>query len=209
MPAPPSPEGPAGLALGGAPAHALGHATDQAAEHTTGREAEPPGELGMIWAQAHDRIIGADGDMPWHLPEDLRHFRRTTGHDPVIMGRSSWDALPPHFRPLPGRRNIVLSGRPGFEAPGAETATSLESALSLVEGERAWVCGGARVYAEAMPHADVLVVTDIDIEVAGDRRAPRIGAEFEIIERTPWLTSADGLRYRISSYRRTSRPADG
>lgn len=162
---------------------------------------ETPG-VGMIWAQARDRVIGAHGTMPWHLPEDLRHFRLTTGSSPVIMGRTSWDALPPRYRPLPGRRNIVLSTRAGFTAPGAEVATSLDAALGLVSDRRAWICGGAQVYSAAMPYADALVVTDIDLVIGGDRHAPEIPVSFELADRGPWLTGQNDLRYRFSVYRR-------
>jgi dihydrofolate reductase len=161
----------------------------------------------MIWAQARERVIGRDGDMPWHLPEDLAHFRRTTASDAVIMGRTSWHALPESYRPLPGRRNIVLSTDPGFAPEGAEVSRCLEDALALVAGEDAWICGGARVYAEAMPHADVLVVTDIDLAVDGDRHAPAIEAPWEVVGHDPadgdWHQAENGLRYRITTYRRT------
>jgi dihydrofolate reductase len=162
--------------------------------------------LGMIWAQARDRVIGRDGDIPWYLPEDLAHFRRVTHGQPVIMGHTSWDALPATYRPLPGRRNVVLSRDRGFLAPGAEVAPSLIAALELLRGEDAWICGGARVYAEALPLADVLVVTDIDLDVDGDAWAPEIGPEWVARERLPaddWLVGRDGLRYRITTYRRT------
>lgn len=162
--------------------------------------------LGMIWAQARGRVIGRDGDMPWHLPEDLAHFRRTTAADAVVMGRTSWFALPESYRPLPGRRNIVLSTRADFQPAGAERAASLTAALDLLDGDDAWICGGARVYADAMPHADVLVVTDIDLEVEGDRHAPEIGPEWAVVGTEPadggWLEAENGLRYRITTYRR-------
>ncbi len=167
----------------------------------------------MIWAQARDRVIGLDGDIPWHLPEDLAHFRRETRGHAVIMGRTSWDALPDAYRPLPGRRNIVLSRRPDFVAEGAEVADSLDAALELV-GAGAWICGGAKVYAEALPCADQLVVTDIDLAVDGDAYAPQIGPEWELERREPavgWATGKDELPYRISWYRRASnqeRPGD-
>lgn len=162
--------------------------------------------LGMIWAQARDRVIGRDGDIPWYLPEDLAHFRRTTRGNAVIMGRTSWNALPEAYRPLPGRRNIVLSRRPGFTAPGAEVASNLAEALGRVAGEDAWICGGEQVYAEALPHADLLVVTDIDLAVDGDAYAPEIGGEWSVHERAPdsgWYEAECGLHYRISTYRRS------
>ncbi len=161
--------------------------------------------LGMIWAQAHGGVIGRDGEIPWHLPEDLAHFRRTTRGQAVIMGRASWDALPTAYRPLPGRRNIVLSRRPEFMAPGAEVVRSLDEALALVGESDAWICGGAQVYAEAMPLADVLVVTDIDLDVEGDAFAPAIGPEWAAASVDPadgWLDGAGGLPYRITTYRR-------
>lgn len=161
--------------------------------------------LGMIWAQAHDRVIGRDGDIPWYLPEDLAHFRRTTRGQAVVMGRTSWNGLPHSYRPLPGRRNIVLSRTPTFEAPGAEVVPSLADALARVSDADAWICGGAQVYAEAMPLADTLVVTDIDLAVDGDACAPAIGPEWVEAEREPaegWLTGSGGLRYRITTYRR-------
>ena len=162
--------------------------------------------LGMIWAQARRRVIGRDGDIPWHLPEDLAHFRRVTRGQAVIMGRTSWDALPDAYRPLPGRRNIVLSRRPEFTAPGAVVVSSLGEALALVGEADAWICGGAQVYAEAMPLADVLVVTDIDLDVEGDAFAPEIGPEWATASIEPAdgrLDGAGGLRYRITTYHRT------
>jgi len=162
--------------------------------------------LGMIWAQAHDRVIGRDNDLPWHLPEDLRHFRRTTASDAVVMGRRQWESLPERIRPLPGRRNIVLSRNPGFSAPGAEVVDNLPGALALVTGEDAWICGGAQVYEEALPHADLLVVTEIDHEIPGDRHAPAIGPEWRVTAQDPddggWHLAENGMRYRILTYRR-------
>ncbi|MPV38493.1 dihydrofolate reductase [Georgenia subflava] len=167
----------------------------------------------MIWAQAHDRVIGADGAMPWRLPEDLAHFRRTTTGTAVVMGRTTWESFPARFRPLPGRRNIVLSRQSGLELPGAEVAHDLEAALRLVGDSDVWVIGGAQVYAEAMPRADRLVVTDIDLDVDGDARAPRIEHTAWVPERTDpddgWHTSETGLRYRITTYVRPPLAARG
>lgn len=159
--------------------------------------------LGMIWAQSRDGVIGRDGDLPWHLPQDLAHFKRTTGQDAVVHGRASWDALPPRFRPLPGRRNIVLSRQPDLLAPGAEVAHSIAEALALLRGAPAWICGGGQVYAEAMPHADVLVVSEVDASVDGDTHAPVIGPEWDAPEVGQWVHDerAD-LRFRVLTYRR-------
>jgi dihydrofolate reductase len=160
----------------------------------------------MVWAQAHDRVIGRDGVMPWHLPEDLRHFREVTGGATVVMGRTTWLSLPERFRPLPGRRNVVLSRRPGFTAPGADVRPSLEAALAdVAPGERVWVIGGAQVYAAALPVADRLLVTELDAQVDGDTRAPAIDGTWELAACDPaqgWHESTTGLRYRFTRYRR-------
>lgn len=157
--------------------------------------------LGMIWAQANGRVIGRDGTLPWRLPEDMAHFRATTGSDPVIHGRASWDALPPKYRPLPGRRNIVLTRNPHFVAEGAEVVTTLEDALALVAGQDAWICGGAQVYAAAMDRADLIVMTQIDLNIDGDTYAPEIPADFRAAV-GPWRESASGIRFRVETYRR-------
>nr|WP_277050626.1 dihydrofolate reductase [Ruania albidiflava] len=158
--------------------------------------------LGMIWAQAHDRVIGRDNDLPWHLPEDLKHFRTTTAGDAVVMGRRQWESLPPKVRPLPGRRNVVLTRNPDYDAPGAELVSCLADALALVAEEDAWICGGGQVYEEALPYADVLVVTEIDLTVPGDTYAPPITSEWVRAEVTDWQEAASGLRFRIVTYRR-------
>lgn len=162
--------------------------------------------VGLIWAQAHDRVIGRDGVMPWHLPEDLRHFRKVTGEATVVMGRRTWHSLPERFRPLPGRRNVVLSRQDGLLAPGAEVRASLEDALASVDQEeRVWVIGGGQVYDAALPLADKLVVTEIDAEVDGDTRAPAIDGTWQLRTCDPahgWHESVTGLRYRVVEYRR-------
>ncbi|WP_328593000.1 dihydrofolate reductase [Ruania zhangjianzhongii] len=156
----------------------------------------------MIWAQAHHRVIGRNNDLPWHLREDLKHFRTTTAGDAVVMGRRQWESLPEKVRPLPGRRNVVLTRDPDYQAPGAELAANLEQALALVADEDAWICGGGQVYDEAIDHADLLVVTEIDLSVEGDTYAPQIGAEFQTSEVGAWQQAENGVRYRILTYRR-------
>jgi dihydrofolate reductase len=159
----------------------------------------PP--VGLVWAQAHDRVIGRRGVMPWHLPEDLRHFREVTAGATVVMGRTTWLSLPERFRPLPGRTNIVLSRRPDFAAPGALVRRSLEEALAGAPGDaRVWVIGGGEVYATAMPMADRLVMTEVDAEVDGDTRAPSIDDSWQLTSRDPedgWHRSVTRLRYRF------------
>lgn len=169
--------------------------------------------VGMIWAQGHARAIGADGALPWDLPEDLSHFRRVTTGRPVIMGRRTWQSLPARFRPLPGRRNVVVS-RSGDVGAGAETHPSVEEAVAACAGAgEAWIIGGAGVYEAAMPLAGVLVVTEVDVQVARpDAFAPAIDDRWRCASLRPpagWCVSASGLRYRIGAYERVGAPATG
>jgi dihydrofolate reductase len=168
----------------------------------------PP--VGLVGAQAHDRVIGRSGVMPWHLPEDLRHFRQITAGATVVMGRTTWLSLPERFRPLPGRRNVVLSHQEGFTAHGAEVSRSLRGALSDAPAtERVWVMGGGQVYAAAMPMADRLVVTEIDAAVDGDTRAPCIDRTWRVTAVDPqdgWHRSVTGLAYRFVEYSRPQPP---
>ncbi|MDT0165577.1 dihydrofolate reductase [Actinotalea sp. AC32] len=162
------------------------------------------GRLGLVWAQSRDGWIGADGGMPWHVPEDLAHFRRLTLGRPVIMGRATWDALPDRSRPLPGRENLVLSRRPDLELDGARVVGSVEAALEVVGDRDAWGIGGAQVLAALLPVADVLVVTDLDLDVAGDTPAPALDA-WRTVRCEPasgWARSVGGVRYRFRTLRR-------
>ncbi|GAB3579212.1 dihydrofolate reductase [Leifsonia lichenia] len=157
--------------------------------------------LALIWAEAHDRVIGADGTMPWHLPEDLKHFRELTGDDTVVMGRRTWESLPERFRPLPGRRNIVVTRQADWQAPGAIVAHSVQDALAASTSETTWVIGGAELYRLALPSADRVELTEIDLSVDGDTRAPAIDASWTS-DPGPWLTAASGLRYRFTHLER-------
>lgn len=163
--------------------------------------------LRAIWAQTAGGVIGRDGGMPWHLPEDLAHFKRATLGATVVMGRRTWESFPPRFRPLPGRENIVITRSAGFAAEGATVVGSLDEALARgrTGGTEPWVIGGGSVYAEAMPLLDELWVTEIDIDEPGDAFAPAIGEEWRLASREPetgWLTSASGIRYRFLVYAR-------
>lgn len=164
--------------------------------------------VGLVWAQAHRGVIGARGGMPWHVPEDLAHFRHVTGESDVIMGRRTWESLPPRFRPLPGRRNIVVSRSDDWWDDGAERAGSLAAALDLSTTADVWVIGGGRLYADAIPRADVLEVTRLDLDVDGDTFAPaldgwaRTGADPE----EGWHLSRTGIRYRFETYVPAGRP---
>jgi dihydrofolate reductase len=165
-------------------------------------------QINLIWAQAHQRVIGKDGVMPWHLPEDLAHFKRTTLGCPIIMGRKTWDSLPVKFRPLPGRTNIVLTRQTDWHQNGVLRSRELREALSLCEQmnplpSAAWVIGGAQIYAQALPLAHTVVVTYIDAEFAGDAFAPEIGKEWREVRRESHA-SATGLAYSFVTYSRTS-----
>ena len=153
-------------------------------------------KIGLVFARARNGVIGKDGVMPWHLPEDLAHFKQLTMGAPVIMGRKTWDSIPPRFRPLPGRTNIVVSRQAGFDAPGATTVPSLEAALQLCEGQpQAWIIGGAQVYAQAVDIADTAEVTEIDAEYEGDAFAPELDARWHETHRTQKHESRTGLHY--------------
>ena len=155
----------------------------------------------MIWAQARGGVIGQGGEMPWHVPEDLAHFKELTAGAPVVMGRRTWESLPPRFRPLTGRRNIVITRQAGFDAPGAEVTASIDTALDLVATEpTVWVTGGATLYSELMGRADRLEITEIDLEVDGDTHAPAIGDRWAVSHASDWLTSRGGPRYRFLTY---------
>jgi dihydrofolate reductase len=160
--------------------------------------------VSLIWAQDTSGCIGKDGGIPWHLPEDMKNFRRLTVGHTVLMGRATWDSLPPQFRPLPERRNLVLTRRPQWSAPGAERVTSIDQAYELVSGDL-WVIGGGEVYAAAISSAHRLVITTIDTAVDGDVDAPSIHADWRAVSRDPeagWAESASGLRYFIATYER-------
>lgn len=161
-----------------------------------------------MWAQAHGGVIGRDGGMPWHVPEDLAHFKAVTLGAAVVMGRRTWESFPDRFRPLPGRRNIVLTHDDSWEADGAERARSLDEALALVGAADVWVIGGGSLYAEAIERADVIELTELDLAVGGDTTAPPIGTAWTETSRTPadgWAVSRTGVPYRFRRLeRRTS-----
>ena len=161
--------------------------------------------LHLIFARAANGVIGKDGGLPWHLPEDLAHFKRTTVGQPVIMGRKTWDALPPRFRPLPGRLNIVVTRQPAWQAEGAQRARSFQEALELCSGDvDAWVIGGAEIYREALPLAHTAVVTEIESHFDGDAHAPEFGPTWLELRREAH-TAANGLAFSFVTYQNTAR----
>jgi dihydrofolate reductase len=158
--------------------------------------------LKLIFARARNGVIGRDNTLPWHLPEDLAHFKQTTLGQPVIMGRKTWESLPPKFRPLPGRINIVVTRQSAWHAEGAQVAHTIAQAVALCpRSTAAWVIGGAEVYAQAMPHADTAVVTEIDADFEGDAFAPTFDSSWHETSRVSGL-AANGLRYHFVTLHR-------
>ncbi|WP_026548954.1 dihydrofolate reductase [Arthrobacter sp. Br18] len=165
--------------------------------------------IGMIWAQTEGGVIGRDGGIPWHVPEDLAHFKSTTSGHPVVMGRRTWESFPDRFRPLPGRTNIVVTSSDAIE--GAVVVDSvdagIDAALASTGGEEVWIIGGSMVYHAALTRANAAFVTVIEDEVEGDTFAPLLDADWNLSALTPetgWLTAENGKRYRISLWTRAS-----
>ncbi len=144
-----------------------------------------PVKLCLIVARARNGVIGKDNDLPWRLSDDLKHFKATTKGCPVIMGRKTWESLP--RRPLPGRDNIVLSRDGQYSAPGARVYTSIDAAIEAAKGlatvagkTEVFVTGGSAIYRDALPHADRLYITEVDVEMDGDASFPEFDeADFD------------------------------
>lgn len=182
--------------------------------------------LGMIWAQGKSRAIGKSGTIPWRVPEDMQIFKQLTIGHPVIMGRRTWESLGDKFRPLPQRVNFVVTRQNDYKAEGAHVCADLASAIeaaAAVTGQigdtpdnaplnLSWIIGGASLYKHALAQADILAVTDIDIEVPeADTFAPKIDATWEIYYQNPpvedlaapiWRQSKKGINYRFTLYTR-------
>ena len=157
--------------------------------------------VSLIWAQSTSRVIGRSGAIPWRLPEDQARFKRLTMGHTVVMGRRTWESLPATVRPLPGRRNVVVTCQADFVADGADVVSSLDEALTDPE---VWVVGGQQIYALALPLASRCEVTEVEIDLApadADALAPVLD-ETWIGTTGEWLTSSSGLRYRLHSYSR-------
>jgi dihydrofolate reductase len=161
----------------------------------------------LVWAQDRNGAIGRANTIPWRVPEDMRRFRELTGTSPVIMGRRTWESLPAAFRPLPGRRNIVISRNPALDADGAEVVGSVDEAYELTgardDATTVSVMGGEQIYRASIGGADELRVTELDLEVENpDAFAPGIDDTWQVADRGEWLTSSTGTRYRFVDYRR-------
>ncbi len=154
-----------------------------------------PAVLSLIAAVARNGAIGKGNELLWHEPEDQKHFRRTTLGCPVIMGRRTWESLPARFRPLPGRRNIVVTRNTAWGEPGAEVAHSIEAALALVaDAPKAFVMGGGELYAQALPLVNELVLTEVDLDFAdADTFFPAWSkADFHEVSREAHAARSDG-----------------
>ena len=154
--------------------------------------------VNLIWAEAHDRVIGAGGTIPWRVPEDQANFKRRTMGGTVVMGRATWDSLPARFRPLEGRRNVVLTRDLSWTAEGAEVVHSVDE-VDLSDSE-IWVIGGAEIYAAFLPKADRVLRTRVDLEVAGDARAPRLTGGWMLESDSGWQTSRSGTRFVLEEF---------
>ena len=160
--------------------------------------------LSLIAALAENRVIGIDNSMPWHLPGDFKYFKATTLGKPIIMGRKTWDSLPPRFRPLPGRANIVVTRQADWNEIGAQRAPSLREALQMYEqAATAWVIGGAQIYAQALPLAQRVEATEIERDFDGDAYAPLLDSQWREAARER-VVSASGLPLSFVTYLRAS-----
>ena len=169
--------------------------------------------LHLIYARARNGVIGFKGQMPWHLPEDLAHLKKTTLGCPVLMGRKTWDSIPAKFRPLPGRTNVVVTRQAGWKSAQSLSATqaanvlqaaSLQQAVSLCDGAQdVWVLGGAEIYAQALPMASTAVITEIDGDFEGDAFAPVLGPTWIETARSNPM-SRDGLAFSFVTYQNSS-----
>lgn len=160
--------------------------------------------ISLVAALARNRVIGRDGALPWHLPEDLRHFKALTLGHPVVMGRRTWESI---GRPLPGRRNVVITRQDGYAATGAEVFRDLDSALQALAGAaEVFVIGGGEVYAAALPLADRLHLTELHAEVPGDALFPRFDPDDWVQASREPHAAHGGMRYDFVVYDRR-RPA--
>lgn len=173
------------------------------------------GSVSLIWAQSASGVIGRAGDIPWRLPEDMSRFKALTMGHTVVMGRRTWESLPARFRPLPGRRNVVLTRQADYVAAGAEVVTSLDIALRprgssadvASADDNVWVIGGAEIYALALPYAVRCEVTEVDLDMRrqdDDAVAPVLDDGWIVCDED-WQVSDSGVRYRFSSYQRIWR----
>jgi dihydrofolate reductase len=153
----------------------------------------------LIWAQSTSGVIGRDGGIPWRVPEDMARFKDLTMGHTVVMGRRTWESLPPRMRPLPGRRNVVVTRNQDYRIDGADVVCTIDAALG---DPRSWVIGGAEIYHLALPVAARCEITEVEIDLRpedDDALAPVLDESW-IGTSTPWHDSSSGLRYRFHSF---------
>jgi dihydrofolate reductase len=163
--------------------------------------------LCLIAALAQNRVIGADNQLPWHLPADLKHFKALTMGKPIIMGRKTWDSL---GRPLPGRLNLVVSRQPGLQLPGAEVFASLEAAIvradqwALAEdADELMLIGGAQLYEQGLALAERLYLTRVGLSPAGDAWFPEFeGPSWQLADEDEHAATADVPAYAYQVWQR-------
>lgn len=155
--------------------------------------------ISLVVAYSDNRAIGRDNALPWRLKADLAHFKRTTMGSPILMGRNTWDSL---GRPLPGRRNLVISRNPALEAGGATVHASLRDAINACgDAATVFIIGGAQIYAQALPMADEIIATEVHTQTDGDAFFPPLPAGWKEIERQP-QPPENGLDFDFVVYRR-------
>ena len=156
--------------------------------------------INMIFARSANCVIGNNNALPWHLPEDLAHFKKLTLGCPVIMGRKTWESLPPKFRPLPGRTNVVITRQADWHAAGAQSASCLTDAMEICKAASdVWIIGGAQIYAQTEPFASRIEVTQIDKYFEGDAFAPILGSQWQQTLKEDHVSST-GLKFSFISY---------
>lgn len=157
--------------------------------------------VGLIWAQSPSGVIGRACGIPWRLPEDQARFKELTLGHTVAMGRLTWESLPAKVRPLPGRRNVVVTRQADFMAEGATVVSTLDEALT---DDETWVIGGEQIYRLALPIATRCEVTEVEVDLPrddDDAVAPVLDEAWVGVE-GDWMVSESGLRYRFFSYHR-------
>lgn len=157
--------------------------------------------ISLIVALDENRVIGYEGKMPWHLPGELKYFKEQTMGKPMIMGRKTFDSI---GRPLPGRRNIIITRNENYQVDGIEVVTSLEEALKICEGEQEiMIIGGEQIFKLALPMADRLYITHIHHEFSGDTYFPPYGEEWALVSESDPIPTPDGYSYTYCIYERT------
>ncbi|WP_046213984.1 dihydrofolate reductase [Paenibacillus wulumuqiensis] len=157
----------------------------------------------LIWAQARQGVIGKDNDMPWKLPRDMAYFKQQTQQKTIVMGRKTWNSF--GSKPLPNRRNIILTRDTAFEAEQAEVVHSVEEALRLAGAEEeVMIIGGSQIYKEFLSHADRLLVTRIEHDFEGDTYFPEVDwSTWELVNTIPGVRDEkNDYDYRFEEYRR-------